>query len=1046
MAAEAALQLPWDFTRTPSTQHVAERFPFELRIPRIGLDREALIIAAFAIALHRYSGQATIVLDVRRSGSARALELAVANTTCRELVTLAEDGLNGAELPPKHAGATIAWDDSDPLADLTLELGAQSAIAYNANLFKRSTIERLAGHLQVLMRVIEPRLDEPIAKLPLLAAKETKWLEAVSTGAKRTLDTPLAHQMIERRAVQTPEAKALRYRDGVLTYDQLNRRANQLAHALAARSLGADSRIVVCVEPSFDIAIALLGILKAGAIYIPLDPTYPAARIASLLDDIKPDLIVSNGYLIEKLGLTGAALVLDAGALDDQPERNLELAIEPSRTAYVYFTSGTTGKPKGILATHANLHTYIEVARERYAINASDVMPAIARFSFSISMFELMSPLVAGGTLLILDRDHILAPDKLAKALTEVTFFHAGPSLLKHLLPYIKQNYASSAFDGVRHASSGGDMIPPEILESLKQIFTRAEVFVIYGCSEISCMGCTYPVSREETIAKTYVGRPFDNVVVKILDPAGNQMPIGAVGEIHFAGGGIVKGYLDRPDLTEEKFIQHDGQRFYRTGDMGRVSDDGWVEILGRNDFQIKIRGMRIELGEVDYNLRRAPGVRDAVVMAKTNPAGDKVMVGYVVFSEPGDRAARFAEVRRHMVDSVPDYMVPAMYVELDKLPVNHNLKVDRNALPDPEFAIEREASTLRAPETPTEQKLAALWMSVLGVAQVGLDDNFFDLGADSLLAMEMMTRADTELRGAVERREALIDGMDVLRESLEVLAGICDRKLGTSVVKAPRVRVASTRLETFFFDGLYGVLHGGAPAKEAVLICPPIGQEAIRAHFILSRVGMLLAARGMPVMRFDYYGLGDSEGDSVDASPARWQADIVAARDELVRKTGAQRITGIGARFGATLLATAGIAASLVLWDPIARGEEWIDEQAELHRRYLRGQQDLRRGRRPMQPIGGEERLGVTYSHSAMRAIAQLALPRFDAPVRWLATYNTANQAAHFENLSPATIGFESLAVDCGWRDITRFEDIIPDVGIAHALAGMTEASLRGS
>ncbi|HWU91065.1 MAG TPA: amino acid adenylation domain-containing protein, partial [Kofleriaceae bacterium] len=794
-------------------------------------------------------------------------------------------------------------------------------------------------------------LDAPISKLQLLAPAEARWLDTISRGRLRELPAALVHQGIEQQAARAPARIALRYRDRELTYDRLNRRANQLAHHLAARGLGAEARVMVCVEPSFDIAIAMLGILKAGAIYIPLDPTYPAARIRALLDDTRPDLIISNGYLIERLGLgegPAPALALDAGELDALPEANLELAIERTRTAYIYFTSGTTGKPKGILASHANLVTYVEVARERYAIDDRDVIPAIARFSFSISMFELASPLVAGGTLVILDRDHVLDPARLARTLTEVTLFHAGPSLLKHLLPYIERHYPDrSVFAGVRHASSGGDMIPPEVLEALKRIFTAAEVFVIYGCSEISCMGCTYPVPRDATVEKTYVGRPFDNVIVRVLDAAGSPMPIGAVGEIHFAGDGIVKGYLDRPELTAEKFVELDDHRFYRTGDMGRITEDGWLEILGRNDFQIKVRGMRVELGEVDYNLRRAPGVRDAVVMAKPGPGGDKVMVGYVVFGDAAgaDRAARLAAVRRHMVDTLPDYMVPAMYVELASLPLNHNLKVDRHALPGPDLTAERAAAAphIRTPETATEQRLAAIWQALLGVPQVGLDDNFFELGADSLLAMEMITRVQHELHVAIE-------GIDVLRESLEVLAGICDRGRGAAVAKAARSRApAGPAVELFHFDGLYGVLHGAGRSADAVLICPPIGQEAVRTHFVLTKVARLLAAGGTPALLFDYHGLGDSAGASIDATPARWQRDIAAARAELVRRTGATRVAALGVRLGATLLATAGIdAARLVLWDPVCRGAEWYDEQGTLHRRYLRGQQHLRRGRWP--------------------------------------------------------------------------------------------------
>jgi amino acid adenylation domain-containing protein len=1067
-AADAhTVQLPWDFTRTPTTAVATERHRFALAIPSVeDASDAALIVAAFAICLHRYSGQAQIPIDVARGDEARGLDLELAGATCRELLARAEAALGGDARPPHRAGAAIAWPSHErstpPAVDLELEVlpAGRAAIAYNASLFKRSTIERLAGRLGVLLDAIGARPDDPIARLPLLAADEAAWLDGISRGRRRELPAVLVHQAIEQHAARAPGKLAVRYQGRELSYGELNRRANQLAHHLAARRLGADARVVVCVEPSLDIAVALVGIQKAGAIYIPLDPTYPAGRIRAILDDTRPHLIISNGYLIARLALDEAAPVL---ALDDEAAAwgalsgdNLDLAIEPARTAYVYYTSGTTGRPKGILASYGNLVAYVDLARERYAIDERDVIPAIARFSFSISMFELASPLAAGGTLVVLDRSHVLEPARLAETLTQVTLFHAGPSLLKHLLPYIEQHYPDRAvFAGVRHASSGGDMIPPEILEALKRIFTAAEVFVIYGCSEISCMGCTYPVPRDGTVEKTYVGRPFDNVTVRVRDAAGNVMPIGAVGEIQFAGAGVVKGYLERPELTAEKFVEQDGERFYRTGDMGRIGEDGWLEILGRNDFQIKIRGMRIELGEVEYNLRRAPGVRDAVVMAKPGPGGDKIMVGYVVFGDTagdagaaGAGAARLAAVRRYMVDHLPDYMVPAAYMELASLPLNHNLKVDRHALPDPTFAADRAEAALhvRAPETDTERRLAAIWQDLLGMPRVGLDDNFFELGADSLLAMKLMVRALHELGIALE-------GMDVLRESLEVIAGICDRRRGAPASKAAArsPAPAGPAVETLYFGGLYGVLHGApkahgapgaapAPPAEAVLICPPIGQEQVRAQFILTRVARQLAARGTPTLLFDYYGLGDSAGDSGDATPARWQRDIAAARAEFVRRTGAGKVAAIGVRFGATLLATAGIeAARLVLWDPVYLGADWYGEQAALHSRYLRGQQALRRGRPPARLHEAEELLGVTYADRARREIERLVIPRLAAaPLSWLATFEPARQEAWHGELAAAGGRFEWLEVDCGWRDIARFEDIIPDLRVARALVAM--------
>jgi len=844
----------------------------------------------------------------------------------------------------------------------------------------------------------------------------------------------LLHRVVAQHAVATPDAIAARYRDRSLTYRQLDRWSNQMARALVARGARAEARIAVCVEPGFDILVALLGILASGAVYVPIDPTYPAARIRAILDDTQPTLIISRAHLIERLALTDFPTLSldDAAALDALDDTQFQVAIDPSQTAYIYYTSGTTGRPKGVMASHANLIAYIQVALDRYDIDHHDIIPAIARFSFSISMFELMSPLVAGGTVIILDRDHVLDPVRMAKTLGEVTFFHAGPSLLKHLLPYLGHHAIDLA--NVRHASSGGDMIAPELLETLKQVFVCAEVFVIYGCSEISCMGCTYPVPRNAIVTRTYVGRPFDNVDVRVLDAALQPVPIGVKGEIVFSGVGVVKGYWHRDDLTAEKFVMLDGKRCYRTGDVGRFHDDGWLEMLGRNDFQIKVRGMRIELAEVEYHLRRAPHVQDAAVMARDSANGDKVMAGYVVFDTAlADRTAALAEVRRYMVDQLPDYMVPSAYVELERLPLNHNMKLDRNSLPEPGRADQRFGADKRSAETKTESYFAALWMKMFRIDFVGLDDNFFELGGDSLRAMELIVEVDRDLHVGLE-------GMDVLRESLEVLAAICDRRLGRPAKPARTTAGTTTAIEPFYRDGLYCVLHLAAhPSGHAALICAPLGQESVRAHFVLTRLAKLLAGRGTSVLLFDYYGCGDSLGEDVDGTCARWRRDITTAKGELVRRTCATRVTAIGVRLGATLLSNARLdVARLVVWDPIVEGSAYYAELADLHRRCVRGLQHLRLGRPPQRLLGAEELLGATYSDAMLRELRALRLVRSAVPLRWLATHDAARQRASFKALGGDRL--EMLDVDCAWADLTRSEDLLADNGIARALAALVE------
>ncbi|HEX4340553.1 MAG TPA: amino acid adenylation domain-containing protein [Polyangiaceae bacterium] len=886
-----------------------------------------------------------------------------------------------------------------------------------------------------------------------LTSAEHDFLDAVCEGRPRSSPPEHPHLLIERHARTRPDSIAVRHREHRLSFDDLNRRANRLSHLLRAKGVGPESRVVVCVTPGFDIVVALLAILKAGASYVPLDPGYPAAHLRTILDDTRPALIIATTRLAPDVvrGIETLILAESKALLAMYPDVDPARAVEPGATAYVYYTSGTTGAPKGVMASYANLASYVAAARERYDLTSADVMPAIARFSFSISMFELLTSMSAGGGLTLLDRDHVMDPARLAEAMRHVTIFHVGPSLLRPLLDHVRARHDDfSIFDGVRHASSGGDLIPPEVLEWTKDVFRKAEVFVIYGCSEIACMGCTYEVPRDRRLTKTYVGRPFDGMAVRIVDDAGQRAPVGEVGEICFAGGGVVKGYLNRDELTATKFVELDGRRFYRTGDMGRITEEGFVEILGRVDFQAKIRGMRVELGEVEYHLRRAPNVKEGVVMPRDGADGEKVLVAYVVLADAGDATAdgepsSAAAIRRHMVEHLPDYMVPAIYLELPKLPLNHNFKVDRRALPAPS-RIRLSSARGRPPETETEQALAAIWKRLLHVEDVCLDDNFFELGGHSLLAVALLV--DVKHTFGV-----FVDGMDVLRESLEVLARLCDQRLGKPLATKKRraAEAGKNHVELFHFGpggSLYGVLTLPAEqgARDAVLICPPVGQEKARAHFVLQSLARRLAARGVATLQFDYYGTGDSLGDGIDATPSRWQADVEAAFAELSGRTGGARITAVGARFGATLLAAVAPkldVVRLVFWDPITDGRAHVDEMAHMQREYLAGRERFSFRRRPR--ARGTELLGTTYSPRALAELRALSLPSLAAPVpeKWLTT--TSSAAASFDAFpgrAPES-RLERLEVDCAWTALNRLEDMLPDVGIAAALATLcTEES----
>lgn len=497
------------------------RVSFDLPAPSGPI--EAPLAAAFAILLFRYNGQVAVDLNAARvTGSGETLwrgmlrlETAM-EVRCRDILEQAAGLLRCPDAAPSIAearsdasrAAIIFVQPASPECpdaiesmehpapeggdeELQLQVAAtrqaiRASLLYDASVFTPATIERAAEHLKRLLSQISADPDAPIARLPLLSADERHLIECVCDGRPRASRPELVHNAFEAQAAAAPAAEAVRFRDRSLRYGELNSKANALARRLAADGVGTESRVAVCLNPSLDLPVALLATLKAGAAYVPLDPTHPEARLRALMEDVRPRVLITHACLLDKLAAAGMpALAMDEfdALTEGVSGENFDAAVRPEQAASIYFTSGTTGAPKGAVASHENLASYIAAARERYGIGSADVMPAIARFSFSISMFELLSPLTAGGTLLILDREHVLDLDRMSRTLEEVTIFHAGPSLLKNLVAHIKRRYADfEAFSRVRHASSGGDMVPPELLES--------------------------PVPRDRLVQRTYVGRP----------------------------------------------------------------------------------------------------------------------------------------------------------------------------------------------------------------------------------------------------------------------------------------------------------------------------------------------------------------------------------------------------------------------------------------------------------------------------------------------------------------------------------------------------------
>jgi amino acid adenylation domain-containing protein len=759
------------------------RVPADLPRAKSGSARQAEVAGALAALLHRYTQQASIALDLlAESPSTIPSRIALTMTAAGDapvasMIVQASAGLAVADLAGvalSNIAATVIDASSEPASsfDMAARVAAAPAgyelcfivadardatllaIAYNAKLLRPSTVDRLAASAVTLLGAALRDRETTIERLPLLTADEVRALTIDQDSGTAAYPRVPVVRLFEALAHAQPEAIAVRFRDERLTYGELDARSNLLAHHLIACGVGPEVPVAVCVRPSLDILVALLAIWKARGTYLPLDPTHPEALIGRMLDEARPRLVLTHSTvsaLTRPERFSQLCMDTDLGFLANNPSTSPSTSPTFDDAAYLLYTSGTTGKPKGVHATQGNLAHYIHSAQQKYGFTAEDIFSSLARYTFSISLFDLISPLVCGGSVRIIDRDDVLTPERLCKVLDEVTVVHAGPSLLGSLFRYLRATpSAPRTFPKMRHASSGGDLVPPSVMEEMKQVFENAEIYVIYGCTEISCMGTTFPVRTrgpvvgETKVTRSFVGKPFPDVTVRVLDPKRDLVPFGVVGEICFAGKGIVRGYLDQPELTAQKFINIDGQRFYQTGDMGRLHEGGNLEILGRRDFQVQLRGIRIELAGIEKTVQELGLAAQCAVVAKKLDLDDVRLVAFVV----GPNVPTAAAFRKALSAQLPDYMLPQHVAVLDAMPLTANGKLDRNRLQDMPWDTQlgAQAQSDDGTANETERRIAEVFSRVLGIGAIGVEDDFFDVGGHSLLAVIAMQEIESAL------------------------------------------------------------------------------------------------------------------------------------------------------------------------------------------------------------------------------------------------------------------------------------------------------------
>jgi amino acid adenylation domain-containing protein len=628
--------------------------------------------------------------------------------------------------------------------DLHLELDERpeghldGRLIYNSDLFGPETARRIARHWGMLLERIVRGPSQPVSELSLLTAEERhrQLVEWNATSADYPRDACL-HELITAQARRSPDALAVTFGEEQLTYRELDRRANRVAHLLS-RSRAGGGLVAMCVERSLDMLVGMLGILKCGAAYLPLDPHYPGDRINFMLEDSGAAVLLTHRHLLPTLPDHRGDVIY----LDDEPPMHLPDAapatsVAAEDLAYVLYTSGSTGRPKGVCIPHRAVVNLLSSMAERPGMGPGDRVVAITTYAFDIAAVELWLPLVTGGRTVIASREEASDGRRLADLIARwsPTVMQATPASWQMLI--------DSGWSGERGlvALCGGETLSPQLADSL--LDRAAAVWNLYGPTETTVWSTMATVERGSPIT---IGRPIANTRVYVLDRGRQPVPVGVAGEIAIGGDGVAQGYLNRRDLTAERFVPDPfapGAPMYLTGDLARHLPDGRIEHLGRFDHQVKIRGFRVEPGEIEATLVASSDVAAAVVVGQARVPGDTRLVAYVV---PEGTAPTPSELRRRLRAVLPEHMVPSLFVALDALPLSANGKLDRAALPTPP-PLDHDGSTSSAmPCTAIEEQMAVIWSRILGVDHVGVHDDFFELGGHSLLALRLLVDVEREL------------------------------------------------------------------------------------------------------------------------------------------------------------------------------------------------------------------------------------------------------------------------------------------------------------
>ena len=631
----------------------------------------------------------------------------------------------------------VREESGNKLTLLILDNQSECRWIYDRNSFDTENIDKLVGHFTTFLKDIAAEPDCPLASLALLT-EEDRYQLVVKWNSDRidVLPGRCVHQFFEAQVDRTPDADALIFGNQRLTYRELNRRANQVSWRLQKLGVGPEVLVAICVERSVEMIVGILGILKAGGAYVPLDPAYPKDRLNHMLNDSQASVLLTKANAAGNPGQHNATVVdldSDLETIEKASETNPVSVVKSDDLAYVIYTSGSTGKPKGVAIEHRSAAAFLTWATSVFSVEQLKGTLASTSVCFDLSVFEMFAPLACGGTIILVE-NILHLPD--APAADEVSLINTVPSAIAEL---VRMNGIP---DSVRTVNLAGEPLKTSLVRQIYETGTVREVFDLYGPTEDT----TYSTFTLRVSGKATIGRPISNTQAYVLDRNLQPVPVGIPGELYLGGDGLARGYLNQPELTAERFIKNPfskspDDRLYKTGDLVRYMPSGQIEYLGRVDNQVKIRGFRIELGEIETALSAHPAVAETVVIALEDQAGEKRLVAYFVRDQ--EQAVSIADMREHIKEALPDFMIPSAFVELAELPLTPNGKIDRKALPAPPSTSLVSKTEFVAHRDDLELRLVTIWEEILGIEPIGIKDNFFELGGHSLKAIRMFAEIE---------------------------------------------------------------------------------------------------------------------------------------------------------------------------------------------------------------------------------------------------------------------------------------------------------------